>query len=604
MLKIKFVRAALCAALMGTVSSLGAADGGSGYDPTLFGEVTAVIGGAPTALGNFPAAVALLRVSPTNTLFQRQFCAGAAISDEYIVTAAHCMFGNFGMIDPSEVLIAGDFVDLTNDSPAEIPIAQIIVHPGYDNDARFAENDIALMRTAVPHGLPLMQLFNGDARKLTGEQSLVIGWGLTNTNPDVFPSLLNAAVVPITDFATCSNVYERGLGPEHICAGFEQGGVDACQGDSGGPLMIRAANQNIQVGVTSFGNGCALPDAYGVYSNVTQYESWINSNVPPPSTGEVMFDTPAEFRTDAMIAAESGIGSDAETPSPQVSSGGGIIGDVVNSEPVVVVGSGGGGGGSVSNALLMFLLGGVWLRFIRRAKVPSRKVLSVAAVSVVLGGCVTEAPDALSEVSGNTSVTNVRGVSAVKNVDGTQALTVEASEAHKGLAMFDSVALSEKRESVMLGAAERYGVEPVCSGKKVAPRNSRRADYYERCDFTGFEKPFEGGNIVAVTYHFLSSRVVQIDADLAGHAFVLAPLADSLAALLGDSDFTAPELSDEGGDSSADEPALPQAVYHWSNSPDKGFARLQTAARADDVSFKFSLQHSGFADSIAELPAL
>ena len=195
--------------------------------------MSAVIGGAPTALGNFPAAVALLRVGSSVPLFNRQFCGGSAISDEYIVTAAHCMFDNFGTIEPSELLIAGDFVDLANDSPAEIEVAEIIVHPDYDNDAIFAENDIALVRTAIPHGLQTVQLFNGDDRKLTGVPAQVVGWGVTGFNPTTFPNLLNAATVPITDFDTCSGVYADGLGPEHICAGFDEGGVDACQGDSG-----------------------------------------------------------------------------------------------------------------------------------------------------------------------------------------------------------------------------------------------------------------------------------------------------------------------------------------------------------------------------------
>jgi len=573
----KFVRAGLCSALLGLCSTLAVADEGSGFDPTLFGDVSAVIGGAPTTLGNFPAAVALLRVAPTSTLFQRQFCAGAAISDEFIITAAHCMFDNFGMIEPGDVLIAGDFVDLTNDSPAEIPVAQIIVHPSYDNAALFAENDIALLRTTVPHNLPLMQLFNGDARKLTGEPSLVIGWGLTSTNPEIFPTVLNSATVPITDFNTCNSVYAEGLGPEHLCAGFQQGGVDACQGDSGGPLMITADNENLQVGITSFGNGCALPDAYGVYSNVTEYESWIESTVPPPSSGEPMFDSPRAFSRSNGIAVAD-IGGDVGRES----------------------GGSSGGGGAVDKLLLMFLLGGVWLRFIRnglrrKAWAPSHKLLSVVAVSAILGGCVNKAPAPAAESPspspspsqkflGETKiagVSNVRGVNAVTNVSGTNALTIEASESHKGLPKFDEVALSEKRESVMAGATERYGVEPVCSGKKVAPKNSRRADYYELCEFTGLSKPFEGGSITAVSYHFLSNRVVQIDANLSGHAFVLAPLADSLDALLGESDFSAPESSSQ----SSEFEALPQAVYHWNKSPSQAFARLQTVAQADDVSF-------------------
>ena len=43
------------------------------------------------------------------------------------------------------------------------------------------------------------------------------------------------------------------------------------QGDSGGPLFVNG----VQVGVTSYGNGCADPNYAGVYARVTTYLDWI-----------------------------------------------------------------------------------------------------------------------------------------------------------------------------------------------------------------------------------------------------------------------------------------------------------------------------------------
>ena len=39
------------------------------------------------------------------------------------------------------------------------------------------------------------------------------------------------------------------------------GGADACQGDSGSPLVIKGTRT--QVGIVSWGYGCAKPDLYG-----------------------------------------------------------------------------------------------------------------------------------------------------------------------------------------------------------------------------------------------------------------------------------------------------------------------------------------------------
>lgn len=58
-----------------------------------------------------------------------------------------------------------------------------------------------------------------------------------------------------------------------ICAGLTQGGKDACQGDSGGPLVVNS----VQVGVVSWGIGCAQAGYPGVYASVPNLRSWISS---------------------------------------------------------------------------------------------------------------------------------------------------------------------------------------------------------------------------------------------------------------------------------------------------------------------------------------
>lgn len=72
-----------------------------------------------------------------------------------------------------------------------------------------------------------------------------------------------------------------------ICAGDSDGQKDSCEGDSGGPLVLLAEQASTgqarmryyQVGIVSFGLGCAVKGIPGVYTRVTRYLGWINEHL-------------------------------------------------------------------------------------------------------------------------------------------------------------------------------------------------------------------------------------------------------------------------------------------------------------------------------------
>jgi len=62
--------------------------------------------------------------------------------------------------------------------------------------------------------------------------------------------------------------------------------TDACQGDSGGPLIYTSPSsssntpeEDVQIGIVSWGLGCALEDFPGVYSRISEEMEWLTEQV-------------------------------------------------------------------------------------------------------------------------------------------------------------------------------------------------------------------------------------------------------------------------------------------------------------------------------------
>lgn len=260
----------LAAVLLATALPAGATAPDAG-DDTGPGPSTRIVGGTTAPPGTWPSQVALLAsVQPNN--YQAQFCGGTVIDPSWILTAAHCLRGKAAfqvdVLIGTHSLVSGG----TRHRAAELRM-----FPYYDHD-RY-NGDYGLIRIGTPTSAPLQAIPTQGAGVAAGTTAVTTGWGTMSSGVDDFPTLLQQVTVPIISNATCAASYPGAISWMMLCAGqAPYHSFDACQGDSGGPLVVPQGGRWVQVGITSWGYGCA-DGAPGVYARVAAQADWIRSQV-------------------------------------------------------------------------------------------------------------------------------------------------------------------------------------------------------------------------------------------------------------------------------------------------------------------------------------
>jgi secreted trypsin-like serine protease len=235
--------------------------------------------------------IASLSVSETTELQQDTSCGASFLGDKWVLTAAHCVDSANASLFKMNV---GEY-DLSDGAEKAIDIANIYIHPLYDNEG--FNNDIALVElVSAPVNAPAPVQIADSAltNQYAIENSLatIAGWGgregyAPNEGPTSdFPDILHKVDLRLSTNAQCREALGESFGVPAdnvnvtdvmICAAVSEGGRGSCQGDSGGPLVVETGSGVQQVGIVSWGFGCAAAGYPGVYTRVSEFKEWIDT---------------------------------------------------------------------------------------------------------------------------------------------------------------------------------------------------------------------------------------------------------------------------------------------------------------------------------------
>jgi len=266
-----------------------------GLSPAIAGAQTErIIGGGAASGASWPSIVHLEMHFTENGSNWTSSCGGTLVAPHWVLTAAHCTFGEASTLVASNFTVVSGRTNLTQTATGEsIGVTEIVRHPGY-NPSGGLRNDLALLHLSSAASAPPMELAvqaNVGSYTEGGGAPNTAGWGYTIPGDSTSGStVLKETYAPLRTNSDCA----AALSPvatfdasTMVCAGAAQfNGTTTCHGDSGGPLVVFNGGRKVLWGVVNWGK----PDCSGgvsAFARVAAFEGFLKpvfDELSPPTT--------------------------------------------------------------------------------------------------------------------------------------------------------------------------------------------------------------------------------------------------------------------------------------------------------------------------------
>lgn len=178
-------------------------------------------------------------------------CGASFVGGRVLLTAAHC---SRAFRVGSDVYVKAYRFQSSSRGAIRRTITKVVRHPKYGDSGNDFDYDFMLIQLDEPiEDIKPAQLNKDAASPLDGDSVTVMGFGTTSEGGSISRDLLKVEVKKDPSSVCTSSYFSSYNDNIMLCA--SDPGQDSCQGDSGGPLVLTGTN--IQVGVVSFGRGCA-----------------------------------------------------------------------------------------------------------------------------------------------------------------------------------------------------------------------------------------------------------------------------------------------------------------------------------------------------------